>query len=95
MSQILSTLNASIHHELITPLSSNVEMANQLLCSVDDPGLNEMAHCIYVNSKLVLLHANDLLDHRIIQNGKFLPQMKTHNVLEVITEIIHIMNWTI
>ena len=95
MSHMLSTLNASIHHELMTPLRVNVEMASQLLHCVEDPELIEMARIMHVNSKLVLLHANDLLDHRIIQNGKFVPEMKTHNVLEAINEIINIMNWTI
>ena len=66
MSQILATLNASIHHEMITPLSSNVEMANRLLESVKDHTHLEMARFMHVNSKLVLLHANDLLDQRII-----------------------------
>ena len=88
MSEILSTLNASIHHEMITPLGGNVDMADWLLKRVKDEEQLEMVRIMHVNSKLVLLHANDLLDHRIIQNGKFEPHMKPHNVLEVISEII-------
>ena len=50
---------------------------------------------IKVNSKLIRFHANDLLDHRVIQSGKFVPSPSVSPVEDVILEIIEMMNWTI
>ena len=54
-----------------------------------------MVQMLHVNSKLVQLHANDLIDYRIIQNGTFVPEIQPHNVRDVIAEIIQIINWTL
>ena len=75
MSGILATLNASIHHEMLTPLGNNVQVATELQKQIKDPDHLEMIRIVHVNSKLAQLHANDLLDHRIIQNGQFVPEI--------------------
>ena len=66
-------MTASTHHEMLTPLAINVEVAGRLIHQSDDGELKDMAQLILVNSKIVMLHANDLLDHKMIQNGNFVP----------------------
>ena len=48
---------------------------------------------IVVNSKLVRFHANDLLDHRVIQSGKFVPSLSVSSVEDAISDITEMMNW--
>ena len=50
---------------------------------------------IIVNSKLIRFHANDLLDHRIIESGQFVPSLSVSSVGDVMEEIIEMMNWNI
>ena len=71
--QLLTTMNASMHHEMLTPLKVTIQIAERLKTLEDFTQLKEMAQIVSVSSKLVLFHANDLLDHRIIQNGSFAP----------------------
>ena len=66
-------MNASMHHEILTPLKVNIHIAEKLSKLEDTSQLKEMAQIISVSSKLVLFHANDLLDHRIFESGKFVP----------------------
>lgn len=66
-------LNTSVHHEMVCPLKTNLEMAERLLKRLNEPDLMEMVLTILASSHLVLLHTNDLLDQRIIQNGTFQP----------------------
>ena len=73
MAQRIETMNASIHHEMLTPLAINVEVADRLKEQVQGDDLKDMAEVIVVNSKIVMFHANDLLDSKIMQNGKFEP----------------------
>ena len=60
--QQLSTLSASVHHEMLGPLKSNVEIADALMRHLSNPDLKKQAQLISISSKLVLFHANDLLD---------------------------------
>ena len=71
--RLLGTLNRSIHHEMLGPLKANVEVAENLIRHLDDPQCREMAQIIEISSKLILFHANDLLDQRFLQNGYFSP----------------------
>ena len=50
-----------------------------------------------VSSKMVMLHANDLVDHRIIQNGNLEPWYDYGLITPAITEIIEIarLNYSI
>ena len=50
---------------------------------------------LVVNSKLVRFHANDLLDHRVIQSGKFVPSPTVSVVEDAILEITEMMNWNL
>ena len=64
--QLLKTLNTSVHHEMLCPLGANITVSETLMRKIDDPALKDMAKTINIASKLVVLHANDLLDQSII-----------------------------
>ena len=48
-----------------------------------------------VSSQMVLMHANDLLDQRIIEKGSFVPNLSLESVINTINEIIELMNSTL
>ena len=63
--ELLITLNASMHHEIVTPIKVNIEMAERLMELRDLSRLREMAKIVCISSKLQLFYANDLLDYRV------------------------------
>ena len=89
---LLKTLNAQVHHEMIVPLKVNTEMAQMLL---DDPTASEeqrnLAGNILVASNLVMLHAHDFLDQSLIEKGVFEPQYSVVSPIEVIQSTIKIV----
>ena len=44
---------------------------------------------------MVMLHANDLLDQRIIEHGCFVPNLTSGSIKESIIEMIQLMNSTL
>ena len=48
-----------------------------------------------VSSQMIMLHANDLLDQRIIENGQFVPNMTSGSIKETVAEMIDLMNSTL
>ena len=54
-----------------------------------------MIQIILVSSQMVLLHANDLLDQRIIQEGCFVPLYTSGSLLDSINEMIDLVNSTL
>ena len=73
---MLSMLNTFVHHEMLSPIKSTVTLAETLKESLKGRAFikeKEMAQTIYTSSKLLQLHANDLLDHKIIERGVFQP----------------------
>ena len=67
------TLSASVHHEMLGPLKINVEFATQLIKHITDVDLKKKAELILISSKLVLFHADDLLDLQFLQSNQFTP----------------------
>ena len=88
-------MNASMHHEILTPLKVNIQIAEKLSKLKDITQLKEMAQIVSVSSKLVLFHANDLLDHRIFESGNFAPAYIYSSVSNALLEIVEMMRWTI
>ena len=41
---------------------------------------------------MVMMHANDLLDQRIIDNGSFVPNLTSGSIIDTLSEIIELMN---
>ena len=71
--RLLQALNASAHHEMLGPLKANVEFSSHLESKLKDIEHKKMCKTINISSRMLLFHANDLLDHRILQNGHFIP----------------------
>ena len=44
---------------------------------------------------MILMHANDLLDWRIIENGSFVPNLSVNQICYVIKEMVDLMNSTL
>ena len=44
---------------------------------------------------MVLMHANDLLDWRIIENGSFVATMTSGSISGAITEMVDLINSTL
>ena len=72
---LLKTLNATVHHEMIAPLKGNLELSMRLIRSVQSSTQKKMAQTIFVSTQLLMMHANDLLDLRIIEHGSFTPTL--------------------
>ena len=54
-----------------------------------------MAQTINISSNMLMLHAQDLLDQRIIENGSFEPQLSQGSVSDAIFEIVNMMRLTL
>ena len=93
--KLMSTLYQSVHHEMLSPLKNNVEAAVRLIRNLKDKHLREIAQIILICSKSVLLHANDLLDLKFLQNGKFEPAYVHGSVYQAILEIVKIICLTL
>ena len=87
-SKLLETINTNVHHEMLSPLGANVYIAETLHQRLEDPELKEYVQAILVASKLVLLHANDLMDKDIMRSGKLLPSYKFQSVTQAVREIV-------
>ena len=88
-------LNASVHHEMLAPLKANLEIAMRLLKSLKREDRKQMARTIIISSQILMLHANDLLDIRIIENGSFEPNYASDSVNEAIKEITAVVQMTL
>ena len=77
--RMLQFLNATVHHEMLSPLKSNVILTKRLLNDTmfENKKVKDMIKILSVSSELLLHHSNDLLDYRIIKNGSFMPQYTT------------------
>ena len=61
-----ATLNTSVHHEMVTPLNINVDVAQNIMEKLENQELKDLVEMIMINSKLIRFYANDLLDHQIL-----------------------------
>ena len=71
--RLMSTLYSMVHHEMIGPLKSAEEASMRLIRKLKDNDFRKQAQIILICSKQVLLHANDLLDQKLLENGRFYP----------------------
>ena len=94
--RLLKALNTSVHHEMLAPLQTNVEVAERLVKFLKkSPKEMDMAQTILISSRMVMLHANDLLDQRIIENGIFVPAYEDGSIIEAIDEIVSLVRLTL
>ena len=48
--RLLKTLNATVHHEMLAPLKSNLELSMRLIRSVKGKSQKEMAQMIFIST---------------------------------------------
>ena len=64
--RMLNALNMSVHHEMLGPLKVNMDTSSSLIKILERQNnsatTRKLAQTILVSSKLLLLHAHDLLD---------------------------------
>ena len=88
-------MNASVHHEMIAPLKGNIEILTRLITKLKDRKLAQMGKTVLTTMQMLMLHANDLLDHQIIENGAFVPVFTKGSVNTCIEEIVCIFDLTL
>ena len=89
VNNLLKTLNATVHHEMIVPLNVNLDMATRLKkCLKNFPHELKLVDTMLISSNIVLLHAHDLLDQRLIEEGTFVPMFTEGDTVVAIDEII-------
>ena len=95
---MLAFMNTQVHHEMLTPLKSNVVLLEQLVQKMVGKKFvkyREIVQTIYVSSKMLLMHTNDLLDQRIIENGSFVPILTKQSLAESISKVVHLVRATL
>ena len=93
--KLLQNLNTTVHHEMLAPLRANIDICQRLLRLVNEQEVKKLIQIILVSSQMVTLHANDLLDQRIIKEGCFVPLYTSGSLLDSINEMIELMNSTL
>ena len=58
----MKMLTASVSHEMLGPLGANVQISERLLRKVENESIRKMIKLNLISSKLVMCHANDLVD---------------------------------
>ena len=80
---------------MLVPLRSNVEFAEYLIKHLTQSSMKRKAQLILISSKLLMFHANDLLDMRFLQNGKFTPSYSESSPAQAISEIVELIGMTL
>ena len=56
--------------------------------------MKEAAKSIFITTQMLMLHANDLLDLRIIEQGSFVPSYIDADIYQTIMEVIKVVKFT-
>ena len=80
---------------MLGPLKSNVEFADTLSHHLKSTTLKKKAQLIAISSKMVLFHANDLLDLRFLQTGNFTASFYLGSPSQAIREIVNLIQATL
>ena len=77
---------------MLVPLKVNVEMAERLINSLSKmPAEVKLAENILIASNIVLMHAHDFIDQRLIEKGSFVPYLQLLNLATTIEETVKII----
>ena len=81
---------------MMGPLKANVLISKRLLANLKNTANEKMAKIIFASSQLLMHHANDMLDQRIIDNGGFVPLYQNElSISDAIFEMIELMRLTL
>ena len=80
---------------MIGPLKSNLALSMRLIRNLKkNVVMKEAAKSIFVTTQMLMLHANDLLDLRIIERGSFVPAYVVSDIYEMIMQVIKVVKFT-
>ena len=91
INSLLKTLNVSVSHDMVHKIGINIEIAQLLLEKLTSSKDKKLVKMIIVASKTALLLANDLIDHRIIENCALEPRYSHGSPAQAIDEIVQIV----
>ena len=81
---------------MLAPLKANVDISQRLVRALAKfPHEKKMAETVLISSQMVMLHANDLLDQRIIENGSFVPLYTAGSVSQAMLEMVQLIRLTL
>ena len=81
---------------MLAPLKCNVDLCKILIKKLQNNKQElQMVKVVLISSQMVMLHANDMLDQRIIEEGCFVPNYTVGSVPQAINEIIELISTTI
>ena len=87
--KLLKTLNTSVHHEMLTPLKTIIEISERLVTKFKNfPIEMNMIKTVLLSSKFLSMHAHDFLDQQIIEHGTFIPHYDIGRVETAISEMV-------
>ena len=92
---LLKNLNTTVHHEMLAPLLTNIQICQRLKILTTKQQKLKLLDLMLVSSQMILMHVNDLLDWRIIESGGFAPNMTVSPINCAIEEMIDLMNSTL
>lgn len=77
---MLSLLNSSVTHEMLTPLKCIIEFAQMLIKELQSSPLRRVAELVLSTSKLLLSEVKSLLDRNMIEKNLFTPDFGIHSL---------------
>ena len=60
-----------------------------------DKQMKKLVETVLITTQMLMLHANDLLDQRLIEHGKFVPAYAKGSVIAAIREIVTVFKLTL
>ena len=70
-------------------------MSKLLIKLKKDEHAKRLVQIMLVSSQMVMMHANDLLDYRVIEKGSFVPNLSLGSIIDTAKEMIELMNSTL
>ena len=89
----LSTLNATVSHEMMTPLNCVVAFAEKIKVESADKDAQSKANIISKTSKLIKMNLKDLLDRNLQEKGTLDPVFTPNRPSDLLEEVVEIMQY--
>jgi K+-sensing histidine kinase KdpD len=89
----LESLNATVSHEMMTPLNCIVAFAEKIAVDAADSQSSNNAGIISKTAKLLKMNLKDLLDRNLIEKGVLEPVLQPNKLSVLISEVIEIMQY--
>lgn len=90
--QLLKVREATVTHEMITPLRCISKFAEDLKGSLQDFASNKVAELIYKTSKLLECQVNELLDKHMLEKNMVTLKLESLNLGTLIKDTIEILS---